>query len=114
MSLVTELTADFISPSSSSPVWVDGPAGPYIRSNRVDLPGTSLRVVKVNNAVARVGNSLDYTGLPQAGIIFQTPVFFTPDPAAEDPPYELFPLSAVNEAGAVTQYYLPLYYNLVD
>jgi hypothetical protein len=114
MSLVTELSADFVTPSSSSPVWVNGLQGPYVRSNRTDLPGTSLRVVKVNGTVPRVGNSVDYIGLPEAGIIFQTPTKYTPVAPVEDPPYDLFPVSAISGTGALTQYYLPLYYNLDD
>ncbi len=108
MSLVTEITADFITPSSQGPTYSS--ARP--QSVKVDMPGTSLRVVQVNAKVPRINNSYDYVGLPEAGIIFQTPVKVTPVSPVEQPPYEYFPVSVIGPTGGVTQYYLPLYYDI--
>lgn len=110
MSLVTELSADFITPSSQGPTYSSG----LPQSVKTDLPGTSLRVVQVNNHTARVNNSYQYIGLPEAGLIFQSPVIVNPSPPADQPPYEYFPVSSISPTGAVTQYYLPLYYNIYD
>lgn len=114
MSLVTELSADFVTPSSNAPLYSQGPQGLVVKAPAVNLPGTSLRVVQVNNTAIREPGSFTYLGLPPSGIIYETPEVFEPGATVEEPPYELFPVSSILADGSVRMYYLPLYYNIVD